>query len=357
MISWKQAFVLVFLGCMMVALTYIPTNESGSKNADKIISISIMMIIAVIAFLPMYFLTKRNEGCNLIDCFSKNVPAMTKPAAVVYMLAFSYAIAVTVSRFSLFITSVLLIESKSIVFILIIIAAACYAAYLGIEAVARTSIFVFGVLIVSMAIVGLMQIDEVNVINLRPFFYDGVGPVFSGALNDASKVIEIAALGMIANKVVGGIKKSIITFVITFWIVVSLLTFFMASILGEYSTVQTFPIYTMISLAKVGTFRRFDAILTGVWIVGDFIKVAFLIIVLSDCMKYVFKGKAFKAAISIDIALIFAAAVFASSSIKRYFSFSNYLAIGITAGCVNFLIPLVFLIIDIIKKRKAARTV
>ena len=34
-ISWKQAFMLVFISYMLVALTYIPTNEANAKNVDK----------------------------------------------------------------------------------------------------------------------------------------------------------------------------------------------------------------------------------------------------------------------------------------------------------------------------------
>lgn len=351
MISWKQAFVLIFVSYMLVALTYIPTAEANVKNVDKMVSILIGMVFVLISFLPVYFLSKRNEKCNIIDCVQRDAKPLTKPVALFYVLAFSYVAIVTTSRFSLFITSVLLVESKTAIFIIIILAAACYAAFLGIEAIARASLFVFAVLIFSMLFSCFVLVKEVDFINLRPFFYNGISGVFGEAAIDASKLIEAAVLSVLAPKIVGGIKKTVITFVLSFWISVTVLAFLIISILGEYSAVQLFPVYTLVSLARIGNFHRFDAILSGIWIAGDFIKAAVLIVVSSECMKYVVRGKRHRVCMALTVVVIFVISMFASYSFERYLAVSNFIVSAAITVTASVLIPLVFLVVDIIRKK------
>ena len=339
---------------MLVALTYIPTNEASAKSTDRLASILIMMVFVFLFFLPVYFLAKRNENCSIIDCVKRDARPLTKPIAFFYVIAFSYTIILTISRFSLFITSVLLVESKTTVFIIIILVAACYAAFLGIEAIARASLFVFAVLIFSMLFSCFILLKDVDFLNFRPLFYNGVWGVFGEAAVDASKLIEAAVLGVLAPKIVGGIKKTVITFVISFWIAVTLLAFLIVSILGEYSSVQLFPVYTLVSLARIGNFHRFDAILSGIWIAGDFIKAAVLIAVSSECMKYVVRGKRHRVSMVLTVLVIFAFSMFASYSFERYLAISNFIVTGIVTVLASVVIPLVFLVVDIVKKRKVS---
>ena len=340
---------------MLVALTYIPTNEANARNIDKLVSIFIAMLFVFLSFLPVYFLSKRNEDYNIIDCVQRDAKPLTKPIALFYVIAFSYIVIVTTSRFSLFITSVLLVESKTAIFIIIILAAACYAAFLGIEAIARASLFVFAVLIFSMLFSCFILLKDVDLLNFRPLFYNGTGCVFSEAAIDASKLIEAAVLGILAPKIVGGIKKTIITFVISFWIAVTMLVFLVISILGEYSSVQLFPVYTLVSLARIGNFHRFDAILSGIWIAGDFIKAAVLITVSSECMRYVVKGRRHRVCMALSVLVIFAFSMFASYSFERYLAISNYIVTGAITVTASIVIPLAFLIVDVVKKRKGEK--
>lgn len=351
MISWKQAFMLIFISYMLVALTYIPTAEANVKNVDKLVSIFIGMFFVFLSFLPVYFVSKRNENCNIIDCVQKNAKPLTKPVALFYVLAFSYIVIVTTSRFSLFITSVLLVESKTAIFIIIILVAACYAAFLGIEAIARASLFVFAVLIFSMLFSSLILIKEVEFLNFRPFFYSGVSGLFGEAAIDASKLIEAAVLAILAPKIVGGMKKTIITFVLSFWVAVTLLAFLIISILGEYSSVQLFPVYTLVSLARIGNFHRFDAVLSGIWIAGDFIKAAVLISVSNECMKYVVKGRRHRVCMALTVLIIFVFSMFASYSFERYLAVSNFILSAVITATASVLIPLIFLIVDIVRKK------
>lgn len=344
--------MLIFISYMLVALTYIPTNEASAKNIDKLASVFIAMLIVFLSFLPVYFITKRNENYNIIDCVQRDAKPLTKPVALFYVLAFSYTVILTTSRFSLFITSVLLVESKTAVFIIIILVAACYAAFLGIEAIARASLFVFAVLIFSMIFSSIILLKDVDLLNFRPLFYNGTASAFAEAAVDASKLIEAAVLGILAPKIVGGIKKTVITFVISFWIAVTLLAFLVISILGEYGSVQLFPVYTLVSLARIGNFHRFDAILSGIWIAGDFIKAAVLITVSSECMKYVVKGRRHRISMALTVLVIFAFSMFASYSFERYLAISNFVVTGVVTVMASVVIPLIFLIIDIIKKRK-----
>ncbi|MBR5773262.1 MAG: GerAB/ArcD/ProY family transporter [Clostridia bacterium] len=200
MISWRQAFVLIFISYMLVALTYIPTAEANAKNVDKLASIFVAMGLVLLSFLPVCFLSRRNEGCNVIDCVQQYARPFTKPIALFYVVAFSYTIILTISRFSLFITSVLLVETRTAVFIIIILAAACYAAFLGIEAIARASLFVFAVLVFSMLFSSFILVKEFDFLNLRPFFYNGFTDIFTEAVLDASKLIEVAVLLCVSSE-------------------------------------------------------------------------------------------------------------------------------------------------------------
>lgn len=276
-ISSGQFFSLLLLSRFISVLTYSPIYNAGLSSSDYLAAGIIGMVIVLFSCLPLLLIYKNNDNRSVLDIAYEVSPLYSKIISVFYMLLFFFYAFSTLSRLDLFSGTVIFHETDTKVFVVLSVLLACYAAYLGLEALGRAgavSLFVFSVSFIFIIVTMLSKLD-LN--NFSPLFYDGPKEVISAGWTMAARTIEPAAAAVLLPRVSGNKKRGFFVWFFTLTAFLEIVFFFVFSGLGDYAMTQLFPIQSIAVLSEFSVFQRIDVILTGVWILSAFIKISFML--------------------------------------------------------------------------------
>lgn len=340
MIPAHQLFFILFISRIIVSLTYIRTVSVGKMSSDILISIAMAYFLTMLASLPAYFCCVKNKN-----------PFDTKWVAVFYVIYFIYFASENISRFSYFASSRLNPEARMVFFVIIIAAAVCYAAVLGIESLGRFSLLCGAVLIGAVLSVIIFNLKNMEIINFYPMFNTSRGDVFQNSVVLASNSIEPAVLLALSGKVNGKESKAYFFSVTASYAIVFLLMFFCIGTMGSAASLQSFPIFTLFQMASIGNMSRLDVIHTAFWVFAVFLKCAVLIYCISiSVKKFSHKNKCIAAAVIVGIISIISTELIGNEMIN------SAKTISLSAFAVFVLIiPILFLIFK--KKSKGEKVI
>ena len=181
LISVSQLFCMLFISRMVVNLTYNPLLSGGDSSGTTLSPPGFPFVLIFVLFIPIYWLYSRRPGLNLIDDAYFLLGRFGAVVGVVYglyyLLVCCYTLSSTTFRLERH-------ESQNLLLLLSIAVAlsACYGAFKGIEALARTSGIIFFLILASMVFLICALVSEVNPINFTPVFYDGPEQSVKGVL-------------------------------------------------------------------------------------------------------------------------------------------------------------------------------
>lgn len=352
-ITVPQLFGMLFISRMIVNITYNPYMASTGDVIDHLLSAGIAYLLTFLLVIPVYLLYRRRPGMNLAD---NAYFLVGKPVAiavvVVYALYFLLVSCYTLSLFDSFVTNVMSPKIPILMLSIAIVITACYGAFKGIEALARSS----GIILIGVCIALIFLLcalfPEIEPENIPPFLYDGPQSMINGTFFMISRTSCIPVMAMLLPLVKGNVKKGIFMWNTATYLVIAAMIFTIVGCLGDYLKTQVFPVYAATSIAEIGMFKRLDALFLGIWTTGLFVKMALFIYLISACATRIWGKKAGKITILSAGAVIVAASVLLVES--RDFSRVVYdwrFLIPCTL-LVSLVIPIVLLIVDSIKKRK-----
>lgn len=352
-ITVPQLFGMLFISRMIVNITYNPYMASQGDVVDHLLSAGIAYLLTFALVIPVYLLYKRRPGMNLADNAYYLLGGKTAIAVVMlYVLYFLLVSCYTLSLFDSFVTNVMSPKVPLLVLSIAIMITACYGAWKGIEALARSSgIILIGVCIALIFLIcALLPMIEPE--NYPPFLYDGPQYMTNGVFLMIARTSCIPVLAMLLPLVKGNVKKGIFVWNTATYLVIAAMIFTMIGCLGDYLKTQVFPIYAATSVAEIGMFKRLDALFLGIWTTGLFVKMALFLYLISLCFTRMWGKKAGKISILAGGAVIVAVSVLLveSRDLSRFIYDWRFLL-----PCtllVSVVIPLVLLAVDSVKKRR-----
>lgn len=298
-------FFLLYISRIVVSLTCIQHVIAGEMSTDILISVVLALGLNLIVSVPAIMCCNQNKS-----------PFDVKGVNAFYAVYFVFLAGVNVSRFSYFASSVINPEAHAWVFSVLIAVAVCYASQLGIEGISRFSAFAF-FLIVSSIVFGLAcNVKNYNDINLYPIIVNSKTDIVKNIVYIAASSTEAPILLCLKKRVNGSPVKSYVFSVLASFMTTLLLVLFVNATMGDAAQLNSFPVYTLFQLAKIGLFERLDAFLISLWIFGIFIKAVLLIYCASISVKS-FKNSVKCVGfslISLAVALVFTEVLKATSS-------------------------------------------
>ena len=352
-ISAFQFYVMLFLSRTLTTVTYISSYTKDVRLSDMLVQPVFRIIFGTIIMIPVYLLYKKYENKNLIDIASERSQGFSKVLSMFYVVAFFYFTVVTIARLDVFTGTVVFPETNVNFMIVFVIIFCCYGAYLGFEALGRSSVLSAVLVIPAIAFILLALIEKVDIFNLSPVFYNGVFPVIKTAIDSVGQTIEYTIIAIALPKVTGKVTKGFFVWIFSQTFLMAILFFFAGAVMGNFASTQLFPFHTLASLAEFAMFDRLDAIFTSVWIMCAFIKATLLILLQTDILGKAFpKIKKTNFLVIISVALIIAN-LFIAGEIERFSIIDNsVIKIVITAFAV-LVIPVVVLIFARKERRNA----
>lgn len=344
-ISAFQFYVMLFLSRALTTVTYISSYTKDVRLSDMLVQPIFRITFGIIIMVPIYLLYKKYSNKNLLDIAYEHSPKLSKIISVFYVIAFFYFTVVTIARLDVFTGTVVFPETNVNFMLIFVIIFCCYGAYLGFEAIGRSSVLSAVLVIPAILFILCALTEKVDLLNLSPVFYNGVTPVIKTAIDSVGQTVEYAIIAVALPKVSGKITKGFFIWLFSQTLLMAILFFFAGAVMGNFAGTQLFPFHTLASLAEFAIFDRLDAIFTSVWIMCAFIKASLLIFLQMEILHKIFpKIQKVNYLITVGVLSIIANLIIAGE-IERFSVIDNSVIKIIVTGITTFLIPLLMLII------------
>lgn len=318
-ISVWQLFAVLLMSRLLTLLTHTTIGAGKMQNADffpaAVFSAVFILLFSVMLFLQMRYFPSH----DLTDIAYYASPMFSKCVSVLYAFYFSFAALETLSRLELFIGTVIFPNQQNGFLILICVAAACYAASLGVEALGRAGSISLGLFVAAFVFIMVAMADEIDFLNFSPMFYDGVKPSLSAGLEAATRTSEILMFSAMLPQVTGKPQKAYGAWLFAFLFSCLLVFFFVFGGLGYFALTQLFPIHAVAVLSEISVFQRFDVLLTGIWILSAFVKISFLLYLQSSLLQKSFRAEWKNRYIAVSGVLIAVVQIFFVKTFSSYF--------------------------------------
>lgn len=352
-ISAFQFFIMLFLSRVLTTVTYISSYTKDVRLSDMLVQPIFRITLGIVIMIPVYLLYKKYNDKNLLDLARERSHKLSKGISVFYVIAFFYFTVVTIARLDVFTGTVVFPETNVNFMLIFVIIFCCYGAYLGFEALGRSSVLTAFLVIPAIAFILCALTDKVDLLNLSPVFYNGVMPVVKTAVDSVGQTIEYAMIAIALPKVSGKIAKGFFVWLFSQTLLMAIMFFFAGSVMGNFATTQLFPFHTLASVAEFAMFDRLDAIFTSVWIMCAFIKASLLIFLQADILHKEF-GKFKKTDYLIVIGVLsIVVNLLIAGEIERFSMIDSSIIKIVITGITAFLIPLIVLIIT--KRRRGEK--
>lgn len=343
-ISAFQFFVMLFLSRMLTTVTYISSYTKDIRLSDMLVQPIFRVTMGIVIMVPVYLLYKKHRDKNLLDLVRERSTKLSKMFGLIYVITFFYFTVTTIARLDLFAGTVVFPETDVDYMLIFVIVFCCYGAFLGFEALGRTSVLSAVLVIPAIIFILAALLSKIDLLNSTPVFYNGVMPVVKTAVDSLGQTVEYAVIAIALPRVKGNVKRGFFLWLIAQTLIMAIMFFFAMTVMGNYAGTQLFPFHTLASLAEFAMFDRLDAIFTGVWIMCAFIKAGLLIYLQTDILKTEFSKLKKKWILVCIGTLSISANLIIAGGIQRFnFIDSSIIKIALTVITV-VLIPSVVLV-------------
>ena len=328
-ISPYQLFFIFLVSRAVVALTFFQAILINGISPDTLISALLALIINLLLCLPSYFCVKRNQN-----------PLDTKAGRVFYLFYFVFWAGINISRFAFFACDKTSHGDHALVFAVLMCAAACYAAYLGIEALTRFSVLCAMLSIFVLAVISMLNIKSFHLINFIPFYAGTKLDIIQNSLIFSSNSIEPALFFVLGKRCSTKPAKPLFFGIFASYIAIIIMMTFCIGVLGSAVSLFSFPVYTLFQMTAFKSFSRLDIVYTAFGFFALFAKCSVLLYCAGQCVN--------KLNAKLKSLLLFAATL--ASSILIYRRFYSEIALSARrfyiAAAAAFLIvlPVLFMI-------------
>ncbi len=343
-ISAFQFFVMLFLSRMLTTVTYISSYTKDVRLADMLVQPVFRITIGIAVMVPVYLLYKKHRDKNVLDLVRERNTKLSKVIAVIYVITFFYFTVTTIARLDLFAGTVVFPETDVDYMLIFVIIFCCYGAFLGFEALGRSSVLSAVLVIPAIIFILAALVSKVDLLNFTPVFYNGVMPVVKTAVDSVGQTVEYAVIAIALPRVKGKVKSGFFLWLIAQTLIMAVLFFFAMTVMGNYAGTQLFPFHTLASLAEFAMFDRLDAIFTGVWIMCAFIKAGLLIYLQANILKTEFSKLKVTTILVFIGGLAIIANLIIAGGIQRFNVIDSSIIKIIVTGITTFVIPLIILI-------------
>lgn len=277
-ITAKQLIYIFVISRIILALTFLPVINSPPKNQDTWIGAVVGYPIFLLIAAPIYFLWKKYPNQTIIQYCQTIAGRMGTLLGVLYVWFFIHITALNILNVTEFFTSVQMVETPSLFFVLSLVAFTGYAALKGLEVIGRLSEFLFPILMVIIILLSSLLIKEMDLDNLMPILEKGFFPILFGGVITSVRTPEILVLAMLlpylnvpsktkSVLLIGFLLMSLLALIITLTV---LMTFGF-----KHAQNLNYPYFEAIQIISLGDFlEHIESIHLSITVLGIFLKVS-----------------------------------------------------------------------------------
>lgn len=279
-ISSVQLLFLLLIADLATSFLYVPAITAKAAGPDAWISLILVVTVFALAVAAVCTsLAKRFP----FQVFTEYLPEVIgripgKLLGVCYIGFFVHITSVMVVEGAQFVKTNFLTETPLLVLELVLAGVAVYGVYQGIEAIARHNEIVFPIFVLSISILILLVIKDINMNNYLPVMENGFVPVFKGAMTPGTwrgEVFIILMLFPYLNQKEEAFKATV-GMAFLAGIIVTAVVATAIGVFGDLYTARlTYPGNTLARYISVaGILERMELVIVIIWVAGVIVKLA-----------------------------------------------------------------------------------
>lgn len=272
-ISAAQLVLMLFLYHSYNMFTSSTHNVTGHYGLPHLLAIPVALAIQVVITLPAWLLVRK---CRRGPAEAA-VWTLGKAGAVYPLISSMYLLlimAFTVYSMADFMVNAIYPGSSSAFFIVSMVLCALYAAYLGLEGIARSALIVFVLFAVSLLLTFGGVTGRAALINIPPLPDGVVSLVLEGAWRIVGHSSTIVMYLLLLPYVRSHAGRGFGILLAAIAVLMETVTFFVSSVLGELGRMEAYPFFLLTTIAEVSILQRMDALHVAVWVMVSFLRVA-----------------------------------------------------------------------------------
>lgn len=259
----------------------------GVHLADNLISCGIALVLTLVFAIPIWLMQKHTDQNLLLQAEALGKPLLVGIAGF-YLLFFLLTDLRYLTTFQFFLSNAFQPSVPSWLFAIMVLLAAVYAAFQGLEALGRSAVILLFLMLLGIGLITVLILPDIDQRHFLPLFYDGAKQTGFGVLYFLSWSSELAVIGLLFPFVRGSRTAGILTWCGILYAAAGIILFAIIGVLGPFASLQLFPYYSVATMANLGTFQRMDSIFIAIWIIGIFLKLALDLTMISRCCGAIF---------------------------------------------------------------------
>lgn len=320
-------------GIALIVLFIVGSSSIFAQGLEAKKDLWLAFILGIIMVLPMVIIYARLHyifpGKDLFDileiCFGKFIG---KVMIILYVWFVYYFASDILFTYGQFVRVVCFDETPQIVLILFLGTICILGIKEGIEVLGRFSKLFFNIPIITLFIIIILLIPDMNINNLRPVLVEGIKPVLEGAFSVFTfPFVQIVVFTMafsnfkrkkspykvyIIGLLIGGI----------YLLVLSLTNILVIGV--NTATNVYYPSYATISRIDIaGTIQRIEIVIAITFCLGGFIKISLLLLCVCKGVTKIFGFKDYRFIIMPISLLVLNLSYFQYESVMYYFEWSK----------------------------------
>ena len=274
-ISVMQLLGTLFVCRLPALFMFLPADGGTFSPGDRMAAFLPFTVLGILCCLPALAVAGRREDRTLFTLTGALPSAAEIAAGVLYAAYAVWNAALGAARLDLFMGTVMYNGADVTWLVFLLLAGTVFVACRGLQTVARTGAAVLAMTAVSLVYVGVTTLGLFDVTNLSPPLQDGAWELIKNSYSAVSRTGEIAALLLLAPRSRGRLKRACAVWMGAFGLTASMLFTLITGVTGTFGERQTFRLYALTVLSKVGVVERVDSLICAVWVLCTLVRNAF----------------------------------------------------------------------------------
>lgn len=354
LVNTKQFVILIFILTMALKLFMFPTLVLKIAGHNGYLVIAMTLLMEFVILLMILYIFKLFPDMTFYEILEQSIGrVIAKIIISVFCLYQIIKICLAVNEIKLFFTISATVNISWPISVIPLVFLFAYCALKTIRSIGRFSEFLCPYILISMILLMVMFVGNIDFENLLPFMNIGADKFFKGIYHFPIWYADFSILFIFMGKIKQSkffVGASLISFTISAFLVI----FFSCILFSSYNNIPELldfghNISNLSLFSTSHTYGRFDLLIFTIWIITVFIEAMLLFYMVTRNIGYIFESEKYPLISAVAAVILYIITVFVFKSDQVLYTFATGFMVYVTLF-FEFFMPVFVLIIALVKK-------
>lgn len=304
-ISAPQAAVLLTLCQLFNALLFSPLAHENQDSSLLLYGSLAAVGLTIVLLLPAFCYFWARPNTNILDDCLRTGTVFGRICLFLFWLLLMATLLHTAAKFNFFMTVAIFPNASSWLVLAAFLIACAYGASMGLEGLARAAGIMIIFLVAAMLWVDFSLLKEMQPLNIRPLLPEQAGSILEIAWEQVTNNMALALLLLLMPRVKGSFGKVICWFIPMAGLLTVSVFAVTVLVLGDFLQNQSFPFYSIASIARTEIFQRLDVIQMSIWVLVVYVRMSVFLLFATELLQRMLPKRLHKAGFWSSLILLF----------------------------------------------------